>query len=80
MPRTTTSNWRRIQFRLTLDEDGYPPASGETLWATALGDGTYRIDNIPFFATGVSLGDVVEAEMIDCRRLRGFVDAEATRP
>ena len=33
-----TSNWRRIQFRLTQDEDGYPPASGETLWATALGD------------------------------------------
>ena len=60
-----TSNWRRIQFRLTQDEDGYPPASGETLWATALGDGSYRIDNIPFFETGVSLGDVVEAEMID---------------
>jgi hypothetical protein len=59
------STTRRIHFRLTQDEDGYPPASGETLWATALGDGAYRVDNIPFFATGVSLGDVVEAEMIE---------------
>ncbi len=56
---------RRIYFRLSKDADGYPPASGETLWATAVGQGAYRIDNIPFFATGVSLGDVIEAQAID---------------
>src|SRR5438094_10554388 len=56
---------RRIYFPLAHDADGYPPVSGETLWTTALGNGTHRIDNIPFFATRVSLGDVIEAEMID---------------
>jgi Domain of unknown function (DUF4265) len=60
-----SSTARRIYFRLSKDADGYPPASGETLWATAVGQGAYRIDNIPFFATGVSLGDVVEAQAID---------------
>ncbi len=56
---------RRIHFPLTRDASGYPPESSETLWATYLGEGTYRIDNIPFFANRVSLGDVIEAEMID---------------
>src|SRR4029453_5700174 len=59
------STTRRIRFRLTQDQDGYPPASAETLWATALGNAAYRIANIPFFARGVSLGDVVETKMID---------------
>jgi hypothetical protein len=33
----------------------------ETLWARRIGPERYRIDNIPFFVYGVSLGDVVEA-------------------
>ena len=33
----------------------------ETLWARQIGPERYRIDNIPFFVYGVSLGDVVEA-------------------
>jgi len=56
---------RRIYFRLSKHADGYPLTSGETLWATAVGRGAYRIDNIPFFAIGVSLGDVIEAKAID---------------
>ena len=59
------STARRIYFPLAHEADGYPPVSGETLWATAVGPGAYRIDSIPFFATRVSLGDVIEAEMID---------------
>lgn len=40
----------KILFELEQDEDGYPPASTETLWASRAGDGLFKIDNIPFFA------------------------------
>lgn len=33
----------------------------ETVWVEALGGDRYRLANIPFFAYGVSMGDVVEA-------------------
>ena len=42
-----------------------PPGTGadlEALWATPLGNGLYRIDNIPFSAYGLHLGDEVLAE------------------
>ena len=41
------------------DEDGYPPAGSERLWALHVGEGRYRLDNIPFFARVLALGDVV---------------------
>jgi hypothetical protein len=34
----------------------------ETLWAFDLGGGRYKLDNTPWFAYGVSTGDVIEAE------------------
>jgi hypothetical protein len=33
----------------------------ETPWAKALGDDLYELDNLPWYAYGVSCGDVVEA-------------------
>ncbi len=33
----------------------------ETLWAFDLGAGRYRLDNLPWYAYRVSLGDVIEA-------------------
>ena len=39
------------------DDDG----DVETPWAVSLGEHLYRIDNTPFFAYGISAGDVVEA-------------------
>lgn len=38
-----------------------PDGGLETLWADDLGGGRYRLDNVPFFARDVSLGDVVAA-------------------
>jgi hypothetical protein len=35
----------------------------EGLWAIATGPARFRLDNIPFYAYGVSLGDLVEAEL-----------------
>ena len=52
----------KVLFDLEQDEDGYPPASAETLWAIQVGEGLFKIDNIPFFALGVALNDVVSAE------------------
>lgn len=49
----------RVAFRLIPDEDGYPPADWEHLWAIRRPDGNFQLDNTPFFAQGVSLGDVV---------------------
>ena len=38
-------------------EDGY----SEGVWASPVGDDVYRLDNIPYFAYGLSLGDHVGA-------------------
>ena len=51
----------KIIVPLEQDEDGYPPVGAERLWARYVGDGRYEIDNIPFFARGLALGDVVSA-------------------
>lgn len=51
----------KVLFELEQDEDGYPPASTETLWAVKVGDGLFRIDNIPFFALGIAVNDIVSA-------------------
>lgn len=55
----------KIAFRLERDEQGYPPADWEHLWAEAMPDGLFRIDNTPFFVRGVSIGDVVTAREED---------------
>jgi hypothetical protein len=51
----------RISFELTQDEDGYPPATSETMWAVPLGQSRFRLDNIPFFVCGVSCYDIISA-------------------
>lgn len=50
----------KINFRLVQDEDGYPPVAVESLWAEPREtSGEYVIDNVPFFVSNVTLGDVV---------------------
>jgi hypothetical protein len=53
----------KVAFRLVRDEDGFPPADWEHLWATVADEGLYSIDNTPFFVYGISVGDVVKAEL-----------------
>lgn len=45
----------------TKSEDGYPPEEWEGIWATPMGDSLFKIDNIPFYAKGLSCDDIVEA-------------------
>lgn len=51
----------KITFPLTRGSDDYPPADWEHLWAIPRGVDQYELDNIPFFAAGVSAGDLVAA-------------------
>jgi hypothetical protein len=57
----------KVFVPLQRDEDGYPPVDWEELWASRAGNGTYRIDNIPFYAPLLSHGDTVTAEDCDGR-------------
>ena len=55
----------KVGFKLTRDEDGYPPADWEWLWASRVGSSTFKIDNIPFFAKSIACGDIVAAAQTD---------------
>jgi hypothetical protein len=60
-----TSNHKdhvKVLFHLARDQDGYPPADWEHLWALPRSGQLFELDNIPFFAVGVACGDVVFAE------------------
>jgi hypothetical protein len=46
------------QVKVLLEDES---GNRETLWADALGGNLYRLDNRPWYAYGVSRGDVVEA-------------------
>jgi hypothetical protein len=51
----------KVLFRV---EDPHPDsdeAHVETLWAYSLGDDLFELDNMPWFAYGVSCGDIVRA-------------------
>lgn len=56
---------RKITFLLQQDQDGYPPVVAERVWADHVSSDLYRLDNIPFFATKATLGDIVRVESVD---------------
>jgi len=49
-----------VKVELRGDDGGV-----ETLWAFDLGQDQYKLDNTPWYAYGVSTGDVIEAERED---------------
>lgn len=57
--------------------DGWPPVSAERLWAFDLGNDRYRLDNVPWFARDLAVGDVVHAVSPDADSqpvLRGLLE------
>jgi hypothetical protein len=48
----------KVMFQIE-QKDGYPPVAVESMWAVKVGDGLYEIENIPFYAKGIGLGDIV---------------------
>ncbi len=61
MEQARGENYVKIIIPLEQDEDGYPPVSAERIWALDAGEGRYKLDNIPFFARELALGDIVSA-------------------
>ena len=54
----------KINFRLSAD-DRQKGVESENLWAESLDEDRFRLDSIPFYAYGVSLADVVVADVVD---------------
>ncbi|MBZ5530320.1 MAG: DUF4265 domain-containing protein [Acidobacteriia bacterium] len=54
----------KVYFDLESDENGYPPAQNEFLWCIPTDQGTYIVDNVPFFVRDISLGDEISAGKI----------------
>jgi hypothetical protein len=52
----------KILFSLEQDEDGYPPVTSESLWAKPVAEHLFELDNIPFYACGISWKDMVAAD------------------
>ena|SRR5690242_3833102 len=50
----------KVLFRVPKDDGS---AEVETLWASPLGEDLYRLENLPFFAYGVSFQDIVYAPL-----------------
>jgi|HubBroStandDraft_6_1064221.scaffolds.fasta_scaffold670914_2 hypothetical protein len=60
-PASPGKSHERVSFDLLQDDQGYPPANSETMWALPLGGSQFCLDNIPFFVCGVSFFDIIEA-------------------
>lgn len=55
---SSSSSKVKVWFKL---EDAWHDSATESLWASNLGDGLYRLENSPFYAFGVSFLDTVTA-------------------
>ncbi len=56
-----------VKVHVTLG--GSEKVAGESLWAEAVGGGSYRILNVPFLSPDLHYGDVVR-----CRRRQGILE------
>src|SRR6476619_3275098 len=49
----------QVHVPVEQDESGYPPVKEESIWCVPQKGGTYLVDNIPFYARDISLGDEI---------------------
>lgn len=49
----------KVVFELPRDDDGWPPAASEGLWAVTVTSDTVRLHNTPWFVRGVANGDLI---------------------
>lgn len=50
---------------IELEPESWHGHTSESLWATRLDDGLYKVENSPFFARGISYEDIVEVTQRD---------------
>jgi Domain of unknown function (DUF4265) len=60
-----SSTSKQVKISFEADPGDWHGMAGERLWATELGNGHYRIDNVPLYVNGVSYGDIVSAKPED---------------
>lgn len=53
---------RMLKVAIELEPGAWHGHARETMWAERVGDNRYRLRNVPFYAKGLSFGDVVFAE------------------
>ena len=71
----TTSRDQEQLVRVIFALEADMPYETESIWAKAAGNDLFVLDNVPFFAFGVSCGDKVAARIIDDRlRFSGVVE------
>jgi len=85
---TDEKKGKLIKIRISVQSDGTKykcskcgkegEVEGETLWARYIGDNKAKLDNIPFFAEEIGLGDLVEIND-DCEIIRVLEKATVTR-
>lgn len=56
------SELERDLEKVVVDLPNHWATGGESLWAFRLDDGTYQIDNVPFYAYGLNYRDVVKVD------------------
>jgi hypothetical protein len=59
-----------VKVAIDLGEGQWHGHVAETMWAAPVADHRYRLDNVPFYALGLSYGDVVVAAPDDDGQLR----------
>ncbi len=56
-----------VKVTFDLAPDAWHGNATESVWAEALGEGRYRIRNVPFYARGIAVSDIVIATAIEGR-------------
>ena len=64
-PSTTSSNAEMRKIRITLPEEAWHKVQAEWVWAEKISDQVFALRNTPFYATGLSYGDLVKVENPD---------------
>jgi hypothetical protein len=66
----TAGQFIKVIFELPQDDDGWPPAGSEGLWAVPVTPDVVRLDNTPFFVRGVAAGDLIRVRRNDDGQLQ----------
>ena len=54
-----------VKVKIPLPPNTLYGGEAEWVWADDLGNGLYRVRNVPFFAKGLSYGDLIRAKLED---------------
>ncbi|MEM6732027.1 MAG: DUF4265 domain-containing protein [Myxococcota bacterium] len=62
MAQHVQRNQGLVKVKFELEPDAWHRSTTETMWATEVTDGRFRLENSPFYAFGVSYRDIVTAK------------------